>query len=349
MDASSYIYVALLLGLLASTSLADEIRFEAGALLAREQQQPRYSDGVEPNLLRLSSLCDDDAESAIPCGSNSTNVAADLLSESNRAEVGIAFDPYGRRPHSPFSTEYAPNVNRSFWSSVKGDYLNFYSRDSLIRLAVGFGIGGVMANTNIDYEIQRRFQASVRNATSDDWFETLQLPQELGNEFYVVPIIGSAWLGATLLDEYFPEIASVGDWGERVTRGFLLGTPHNLAFQVLTGASRPNETAYKSHWRPLKDANGVSGHSFVSALPFITAAKMTERPALKGVLYLASMAGPIQRINDDAHFTSQAFLGWWVAYSAATSVVMTEDTGRRWQMVPYVDSNLAGIALDYRF
>jgi hypothetical protein len=29
-------------------------------------------------------------------------------------------------------------------------------------------------------------------------------------------------------------------------------------------------------------------------------------------------------VNDDAHFTSQAILGWWIAYLACTAVDETE-------------------------
>ncbi len=53
---------------------------------------------------------------------------------------------------------------------------------------------------------------------------------------------------------------------------------------------------------------------------FIDAAKMTDNCWLKTGLYACSVLPAWSRINDDAHFPSQAFLGWWMAYCAATAV-----------------------------
>jgi len=88
-------------------------------------------------------------------------------------------------------------------------------------------------------------------------------------------------------------------------RGFLVGAGPVIAGQHLTGASRPSELGKNSHWRPLKDDNGVSGHTFMSALPFITAAKMTDNPFAKLAFYSGSALGPLSRMNDNAHYPSQ--------------------------------------------
>jgi membrane-associated phospholipid phosphatase len=82
--------------------------------------------------------------------------------------------------------------------------------------------------------------------------------------------------------------------------------------QNAIGASRPDED--DSRWRPFEDTNGVSGHSFMGAVPFITAAEMAENPYIRYSLYLGSMLCGWSRINDDRHYLSQAALGWWIAY-----------------------------------
>ena len=122
------------------------------------------------------------------------------------------------------------------------------------------------------------------------------------------PILGDAMYGRT-----------VADWGQRSLRSLLVGGPPMLALQVLTGGSRPGESDAQSKWKPLEDDNGVSGHSFMGAIPFLSAAKMANNAWLKAGFYAASTL-PALSINDDDHYPSQAFLGWWLAYLAASAV-----------------------------
>ncbi len=114
----------------------------------------------------------------------------------------------------------------------------------------------------------------------------------------------------------------IGEWGQRCLRATLVGVPPLLILQRGLGASRPDEN--DSHWRPFNDSNGVSGHNFMGAVPFIVAAKMTDKPYLKYPLYMASTLCGLSRINDDKHYFSQIVLGWWLAYLAADSVFKTE-------------------------
>jgi hypothetical protein len=92
----------------------------------------------------------------------------------------------------------------------------------------------------------------------------------------------------------------------------------------LTGGSRPGEEDHGSQWRPFSDDNGVSGHSFVGAVPFLSAAYMTDNRFLRGTLIAASTLPAVSRLNDDAHYASQAIIGWSLAFFAANAVNHTE-------------------------
>lgn len=236
-----------------------------------------------------------------------------------------------------------PHLAR-LWS----DQQNFYSSESLVGLATLFGAGAIMANTQADQQLQNHFQSSVRGATSDEWFEFLHANKELGNGVYVLPVMGVAWIA----DEYFtssPYLDGAGLWGERSIRAFLVGAPPLLLMQQVTGGSRPTETFEDSEWHPLHDNNGVSGHAFMSSLPFITAAKMTENPWEKGFWYFASTLGPLSRVNDNAHYPSQVGLGWGLAFLAATAVAQS-DTGRRpFRILPHAPSGDNGFALQFQW
>ena len=119
----------------------------------------------------------------------------------------------------------------------------------------------------------------------------------------MLPIMGSAWLLNECMDGP-PAMKTFGTWGERSIRAFVVGAPPLLVMQQLTGGSRPNETMEGSEWHPFRDNNGVSGHAFMSSIPFITAAKMTDNPWGKSLWYLGSTIDPLSRVNDNAHYPS---------------------------------------------
>lgn len=123
-----------------------------------------------------------------------------------------------------------------------------------------------------------------------------------------------------------------------------------LLAQRLTGGSRPDEKDRDSRWLPFQDNNGVSGHAFMSSLPFINAAKMTDRPLLKSVFYAGSLLGPLSRVNDDDHYPSQVALGWWMAYVAATAIDRTEMAGSNLKLYPYTAaSGATGGMFEWQF
>jgi len=119
-----------------------------------------------------------------------------------------------------------------------------------------------------------------------------------------------------------------------------------LAMQVVTGASRPGETDHGSLWAPFQDNNGVSGHSFLGAVPFISAAKMTDNRFWKAAFYAGSTLAAFSRINDDDHYASQAMLGWWMAYVAATAVDDTEQGNLT--VFPLSMADGIGMGVEYR-
>lgn len=236
----------------------------------------------------------------------------------------------------------------SLWKRLSSDQLNFYSRESMLSLGFVFATGAAFANTDTDAQLQRHFQASVRGATSREWFDYFHANKELGNGVYTLPVMGAAWLANEYMDGP-PAFEGIGLWGERSVRGFLLGAPPLVVTQRLTGGSRPYESEAGSEWHPFRDNNGVSGHAFMSSLPFITAAKMTDNPWQKSFWYLSSTIGPLSRVNDNAHYPSQVGLGWAMAFLSATAVQQS-DTGKRgWTLLSHSPSNDAGFALQYRW
>ena len=87
----------------------------------------------------------------------------------------------------------------------------------------------------------------------------------------------------------------------------------------------------------------------MGALPFINAARMTENPWLKATLYLGSSLAPLSRVNDDAHYPSQAALGWWLAYLAVVAIDQTEKSTCRWQIHPGLPGGEPGASIEVSY
>ncbi|MCA9174108.1 MAG: hypothetical protein KDB14_06430 [Planctomycetales bacterium] len=260
----------------------------------------------------------------------------DVLAKADLANVGSAFELSDWRHdlvRIPPIDSGAESIG--LWGSLASDHREFYSASSLQWLGAGLLVGAAIANSPADRELYSKFQSGVRGATSDEWSESLHANKELGNGMYALPVMAAAFTAGKIWDDV-PVASALGHWGERSMRSFLAGAPPLLLTQYLTGAGRPGESNYGSHWRPFSDANGVSGHSFMSALPFINAAKMTENRWAKSAFYVGSLIGPMSRINDEAHYPSQAALGWWFAYVAATAIDRSDRAHGRWHCAPYL-------------
>ncbi len=225
---------------------------------------------------------------------------------------------------------------------IVNDYKSFYSGDRLLRMGIGFGIGALPANTSIDHEIQDWYQDDIRSSTTDDLSDIFK---EFGERQFLLPITAVA-AALKFADPQSP----IANWGAYSLRAYATGTPALLLMQRATGGSRPGETDHKSHWRPFEDDNGVSGHGYVGAVPFLTIARMNEDN--KPVKYLAMLASTFtawSRINDNAHYFSQAALGWYLAYESVDAVFDADAKRQGLTIIPVVSPETVGLSAHIRW
>lgn len=214
-------------------------------------------------------------------------------------------------------------------------------------MGIAFGLGGIAANTNIDMNVRNWYQDKVRNAQTDSWASNEKTNLSFNAKFfgegkYMVPV---ALLAASV--NYMDTDTPVGSWGANASRAYITGLPAMWAMQWVTGAARPSEALPEgSAWRPIniQDGHGVSGHSFVGAVPFLTIARMNpDKAYVKYPAYLASAAAGWSRINDDAHFPSQVVLGWYMAYEAVDAVFENNQKKKDVIVTPMVDIDGFGL------
>jgi hypothetical protein len=226
----------------------------------------------------------------------------------------------------------------------KEDYRNYYTWGTMAGLAAGFAVAAPLANTSADQDVRHWYQKRVRSETTDEWANVMNYA---GQFWVAVPVCleAAALYGKT--DENYTNDGGIYEWSNRSLRTMVVGVPPMLLMYAVLGASRPDRN--DSRWHPFQDIHGVSGHTYVGAVPFLTAAAMTDDPWLKCPLVLGSFVTGWSRINNDRHYLSQAVLGWWMAYWAVRSVDQTQAGRKSLSVTPILSDGGPGIGIQLRY
>ena len=240
------------------------------------------------------------------------------------AVVLLSFFPAGLYAQAPCVPLTVPDTFRLFGNQSRDriftDFGNLYNQHNVKNFGLVLLGAGVVANTKMDGNFQNWHRDRVRSKSTDTFSEIAKFPGE-GQIF--IPMMAASAITYRLCQTKWrlPE-CTLGEFSDRTFRGYLVGTPALLILQPALGAGRP--TMGSSHWHPFRRVNAVSGHAYIGAVPFITAAHMTDRPVVKGLFYTLSTVCAWSRVNDDAHYLSQAVLGWYLAYLSVRAVTQTE-------------------------
>jgi hypothetical protein len=224
---------------------------------------------------------------------------------------------------------------------VADDYRNFYSCPTARGLLWGIAGASVLANTALDQDFRDWVQDDARSKESDHFGDFWK---SFGHGDVFIPSYAGLALAGKLLEDV-PVCGVAGEFGMRTTRAYLVGAPPMALMQYGLGGSRPGERDDASFWRPFNDDNAASGHAFVGAVPFLTAARMTEDPCVKACWYAMSVLPAWSRVNDDSHYLSQVGLGWWMAYLACESVDRTETAAGWITVTPIARPGMVGIGI----
>jgi len=232
---------------------------------------------------------------------------------------------------------------QELFGKMPSDCENYYAWESTADLLLGLAGASVLANTSLDHDFRDWYQDDVRSEGSDDF---AQVWRYFGDGWYVAPACASMVFLGRMYDES-PCASVLEELAFRTERAYLVGTPSMLFLQYCLGAARPGESKYESRWRPFEEGHGVSGHGFIGAVPFITAAKMTDNPYLKAGLYACSILPTWSRIDHDGHYLSHAWLGWWMAYLACRAVDKTEHGYEHLTLTPVTTPEMVGVGVVY--
>ncbi|MGB5196689.1 MAG: phosphatase PAP2 family protein [Candidatus Deferrimicrobium sp.] len=208
-------------------------------------------------------------------------------------------------------------ISRSI-ETEKTDFRNFYlDRANLTKLGIGVAGAAVFANTGMDRYLRNKYQDDLRSDVTDDTTRIFNISGTALALIVVPTYIGTYGVGKLLHN------STMEEWAQKSFRATIVGGPSLVFLAAVTGADRPTEG--DSHWRPFQNFHGISGHSFIGSIPFITAAKMSENPYQKGIFYGLSTLPGLSRINDDKHYFSQVALAWYLAYLSCAAVEKGDD------------------------
>jgi len=197
--------------------------------------------------------------------------------------------------------------------AVKTDFGNFYlDRGNLTRLGIGIAGAAVFANTGMDPYIRNKYQNDLRSTGTDDATKIFNI-----SATGITLVLAPAYLGAYGAGKLFHN-PTMEEWALKSFRATVVGGPALLLLAAATGGDRPTEG--DSNWGAFNNFHGVSGHAYFTAVPFITAAKMSENPYQKAIFYGLSTLTGLSRINDDKHYFSHSALGWYLAYLSCAVV-----------------------------
>jgi hypothetical protein len=236
--------------------------------------------------------------------------------------------------------------------AVAKDFGSLYAARPLLRIGGALLVGGALANTSGDQEIQDWYTEDVRSESTDDFAADVEV---LGDT-WVAPTFVVLGLVGELAADGPPGSAGSGlpGWARRTGRATIIGLPSVYYLQQITGGNRPSD-GLGSDWEPFDGSHGVSGHTFLGAVPFLAIARMSDNAAVDTLAILASTLAGWARMNDDQHYFSQVMLGWYLAWEATGAVERShlratgEDGGLAYSVTPVALPDGGGLSVTITF
>ena len=167
------------------------------------------------------------------------------------------------------------------------DYKNFYLSENICYVGLAVGVAAPLANTRVDQNINTWYQRQTGSSSGAN--NAARVFNSFGEAGYV--ITGSLLLATA--GHLFPDsdhCTTLGDFGDRTWRALAVGAPMIGILQYGLGSEAPD---LPSRWQPGHSNHGASSEAFVGAVPFLTAASMTDNTALQAALFVGSLGAVV--------------------------------------------------------
>ena len=295
------------------------------AILQTESPEPASAVDVRPSF-KTPEVSPNTGTFKLDSAQQEVNIGNVRLAIESSQYVDPRYIANSQHPDDLGVWERAGNYYGDQFHRLVQDYRNFYLSENVLYVGCAVAIAAPLANTNADQEIRNWYQRGAGHGQSHGADQVANVFNQVGDWGYVVPALFVCSLTGFFGDDT-PALVCVGDFGNRSLRALAVGAPTVGILQYGLGSGRPDDPS-DSHWQPFHSDHGVSGNAFVGAVPFLTAASMTDNLALKSLFVVGSFGPSWSRIHSDDHYLSQVLLGWSIAYLSVQSVNQTEGDSR---------------------
>lgn len=223
----------------------------------------------------------------------------------------------------PTKAAFSKAIERkySLREEILSDFYQFYCTSQIAKRAVGYGVGGYLANSSTDLHFRNNWQDDIRNDFSNKLSTTINDYSKIANYPIAVPFyLATLWFSTNAFTS--SAHSPIGIFANHSLRTLVVAAPEQLFLTHFWGSGRPETGAHR--WELFKYHRAVSGHAFYGAIPLLNLAKQQDILWLKGSFYLLSVLPGMARVNSDKHYLSQVWIGWWLAYNATQSVWLSD-------------------------
>ncbi len=237
--------------------------------------------------------------------------------------------------------------NAHFFSSIPGDAGRIVTAPARWS-ASEWGEAAAVAGVGIAlYAEDERIQGWMQRRRSQTTNRVAKLVKPFGREYVAIGLVGFA-IASPFVDD------------ERVKRTALLGGESMIfaglgyeGLQLLTSRPRPDTGAGRDAWGGPK---GHGNHSFPSghttaafAFATIVADEWKAVPGIPLLAYTLATGVGLSRMNDDAHWASDAFTGAVLGYFSATAVEYLHRSKHDLTISPVFGPDEKSIAVTWNF
>jgi hypothetical protein len=272
---------------------------------------------------------------------------------------GFAGTPYAQPPASSAALprEEQPTVRTGdYWRINNSDYWKGYLRDTKsillsparweradwIKASLVIGItAGLYAN---DEDIKDWAQEN-QDETTD---RIASLAEPFGNGKYTLPPMAMLYLyGHMDKNRKARRVAMLGLESFAVTGLFTQALKHSLHRHRPSGGD--GAYVFDGPAFSTADLSFPSGHSSsVWSISTVVALEFRENAVVPPLAYGIATLTALSRINDNAHWASDAFFGSALGYFTARAVVALHNE-KRLAVLPLTDGNHTGLLITYEF
>lgn len=190
-----------------------------------------------------------------------------------------------------------------------------YGRRAFLKLGAAVAGAGIVIYSGLDEAVTAAHDRHLRTGGT---VRVARVGYEGGQRPWFL-----VWAAVAAIDAWWRS-GPLSRWGRLNFEAMVVGLPMLWTVQRVLGAGRPSADVPTPDWKPFSNDNAASGHAFIGAVPWLTAARTAGLRPWRLPLWVGSWLSGWSRLHDRKHYLSQVCLGWYLAWQA---VVAVDDRG----------------------